>query len=277
MKISLDEINTIEKYSYLEIGRGQTSNGKPIIIRKELPIYLGEFENTETNIDFLIICSDLQGITKKESEYKLVGEELPEFLNLLIKIEISEIENPSIGVILCGDLYTNLEKRGSSGDVRTVWHKFNEYFDWVTGVAGNHDKFGNQLEMKEFKSTENIHLLHKEIINLDKLKIGGISGIIGREGKLNRIDEKDYLDSLKKLLKKNLDFIVLHETPDFPNLNFIGNEKIREVIEKGNESIICCGHCFWEKTLIELKNKSKILNVDSKVVILKNLNTKTRS
>ena len=54
MKITVDEIEPIEKYSYLEVGTGQSNNGKPIIIHKQLPIYLGEFESEKTNIDFLI-------------------------------------------------------------------------------------------------------------------------------------------------------------------------------------------------------------------------------
>jgi Icc-related predicted phosphoesterase len=272
MKITLDEIEPIESYSYLEVGAKQSNNGKPIILHKELPIYLGEFENEKSNVDFLIICSDLQGAIEKDGEYKLVGEELPEFLKLLIDIEFTEKENPKIGVLLCGDLFTSLDKRGSSGDVRDVWMKFKDQFRWVVGVAGNHDRFGSDLEKEEFKATENIYLLHKEIKEIDNLRIGGISGIIGRGDKIHRVAEKEYLDNFKKLLKKELDFVILHETPDFPDLEFIGNPKIREVIEKENTSNICCGHCHWRKTLIEFENKSVVINVDSKVVILKKKN-----
>jgi len=270
MKITLNEIEPIETYSYLEVGAGQSNNGNPIILHKELPIYLGEFESEKSEVEFLIICSDLQGAIEKDDEYKLVGEELPEYLKLLIGIELNEKENPKIGVLLCGDLFTNLDKRGSSGDVREVWMKFKNQFDWVIGVAGNHDRFGTEQEKEEFKSTENIYLLHKEIKEIDNLRIGGISGIIGREDKINRVDEKEYLDQLKKMMKKELDFVLLHETPDFPDLKFIGNPKIREVIEKEGKSNICCGHCHWEKSLIEFQNKSLVMNVDSKVVILKN-------
>ncbi len=92
MKITLDEINPIELYSYLEVGTKHSNNGKPIILNKELPIYLGEFENEKSDADFLIICSDLQGAVEKEGEYKLVGEELPEFLKMLIDIEFTENE-----------------------------------------------------------------------------------------------------------------------------------------------------------------------------------------
>lgn len=143
---------------------------------------------------------------------------------------------------------------------------------WVVGVEGNHDRFGSNQEKEEFKVIENIYLLHKESVSIDNLNIGGISGIIGRGDKTNRVDEKEYLNNLRKLLKKDLDFLLLHETPDFPKFEFIGNPKIREVIEKATKSIICCGHCHWEKTLVGFENESIVMNVDSKVVILKNRN-----
>ena len=269
MNITLSEKEPIETYSYLEVGTKQSNTGKPIILHKELPIYLGEFKTEKSNLDFLIICSDLQGAIEKDGENKLVGEELPEFLKFLIDIEFEEIKNPKIGVLLCGDLFTSLDKRGGSGDVRLVCLKFKEQFDWVVGVAGNHDRFGTDLEKEEFKSTENIYLLHKETQEIDALKVGGISGIIGRGDKPNRVDEKEYLDNLKKLLNKELDFILLHETPDFPELDYIGNPKIRTLIEKESKSNIFCGHCHWERTLVEFKNKSMVMNIDSKVVILK--------
>ena len=60
---------------------------------------------------------------------------------------------------------------------------------------------------------------------------------------------------------------ILHETPDVPNLEFIGNSKIREVIKK--KLNICCRHYYWRKTPIEFENKSVVMNVDSKVLILK--------
>ena len=35
-----------------------------------------------------------------------------------------------------------LDKRGGSGDVTGVWLAFADIFQWVAGVAGNHDTFG---------------------------------------------------------------------------------------------------------------------------------------
>jgi len=168
------------------------------------------------------------------------------------------------------DLYTSLNKRGASGDVRKVWLAFQEHFKWVVGVAGNHDRFGNAADLTAFKAVPNIFLLHKEIKVIDKLKIGGISGIIGRANKTHRVDEKEYLGTLKQLAKKELDLLLLHETPDFPKMKLMGNAKIRETIEQSTSTHICCGHCHWQQTLVTLENQSSVLNVDAKVVILKN-------
>lgn len=277
MEITLNDTEPIESYPYLEVSGEQNNEGRPKIIHKRLPIYFGTFEHNKSDIDYLIICSDLQGISEDE-EGKLLGVVLPEFLKLLIEIEKeSELEATKVGVLLCGDLYTNLNKRGRSGDVREVWIKFNETFDWVIGVAGNHDRFGNEEEEREFKAVEGIHLLHENIVIKDELKIGGISGIIGRNDKVNRVEEKEYLRELRKLLKKDIDLLLLHETPDFPEFNLQGNPKLREVIENiklKDMRNIFCGHCHWDKTLIMLQENVKVMNTDAKVVLLKRTNNK---
>ncbi len=268
MQITIDHQNILETYPYLEVGsRTIGQNNSPEILHKTLPIYSAEYENVNTDIDLLIIASDLQGIAEESGRKYLLGEKLPSFLKTLIEIELPKCKK--VGVLLCGDLYTSLEKRGSSGDVRKVWEEFHNHFDWVVGVAGNHDTFGSETEKEQFKSQKNIHLLHKEKIELDGIKIGGISGIIGRADKTNRVDESDFLNGLTKLSKKELDFILIHETPDFPKNNEIGNSKIREHIEKLNSTRICCGHCYWDNSLANFDNKTQVLNVDSKVILMK--------
>jgi Icc-related predicted phosphoesterase len=267
MKITIDH-NIIETYPYLEVGsKTNGQNNSPEIFYKTLPIYLGEYKSDNKDVDLLIIASDLQGIAEENGHQYLLGEKLPSFLRTLIDIEFPDCKK--IGVLLCGDLYTSLDKRGTSGDVRNVWIEFNKQFDWVVGVAGNHDTFGNKFKEENFKSKNNIHLLHKEQIEISGLKIGGISGIIGRADKTNRVDESDFLNSLTKLSKQKLDFILIHETPDFPKFNQIGNSKIREHIEKLNKNRIFCGHCYWDNSLANFDNGSQVLNIDSKVILMK--------
>lgn len=269
MRIELDEIEPIEILPYLEITGKTNNNGQPIVKEVNLPIFLGKIIDIETNLDALIVVSDLQGMVQQGEDCKLLGETLPEFLKLLIEVELSEINLDNIGILICGDLYTNLNKRGSSGDVKVVWNKFNAIFKWVAGVAGNHDSFGEHYELQEFKKQKGIYLLHKEIISLDNIRIGGISGIIGNPEKPNRVEQTDYLSSLKQIIKKQPDFVLLHETPDYKELKLIGNSLIRETIENSLESKIFCGHCNWNKSLNQYKNGTQVLNCDSKAIILK--------
>lgn len=204
MQITLDQNKTFEIYPYLEVGsRTIGQNDSPNIFHKTLPIYSAEYKNSNTDVELLIIASDLQGVTEEQGKQHLIGEKLPSFLKTLIEIELEDCKK--IGVLLCGNLYTSLEKRGSSGDVRNIWKEFNNHFEWVIGVAGNQDTFGSETEKEEFRLESNIHLLHNKTIEID---------------------------GLSKLTKKELDFILIHETPDFPRNNEIGNSKIREHIEK---------------------------------------------
>lgn len=268
MKIKLNESNSIETYPYLEVGsKTKGDRDLPEVFHKRLPIYYAEYLSETAKVDLIIVASDLQGIAEEKGEHFLLGEELPSFLKTLIEIEYPECKR--IGVFLCGDLYTSLKKCGSSGDVRTVWDAFNRHFNWVVGVAGNHDRFGNSKELEEFKVKEHQHLLHKNSVEIDGIKIGGISGIIGRADKTNRVGELEYLKSLTFLAKKDLDFILLHETPDYPSLNLMGNHKIRECLEYVQATRVICGHCFWERSLVELKNNTQVLNSDSKVILMK--------
>ncbi|MGH1335981.1 MAG: hypothetical protein ACRBFS_07615 [Aureispira sp.] len=71
------------------------------------------------------------------------------------------------------------------------------------------------------------------------------------------------------MLKQALDLLVLHETPDYPALNFIGNERIRTVLERSKKELtVVCGHCHWEEPLVILKNGIIVINVDARVLIL---------
>jgi Icc-related predicted phosphoesterase len=269
MRVTVSNKTPIETIPYLEVTSKLLSNGEPFIKRQELPIYLGEFEHEKTDLDFLVVTSDLQGMIEKNGSRKLLGEELPSLLDAIIKIELTDIENPKIGTLLCGDLFTSMAKRGSSGDVRIVWENFNLQSEWVVGVAGNHDMFGTEEELNKFKSTEGIDLLHKKETEKSGITISGISGIIGRGDKPNRVEEAEYLSTLTKYLNKNTDIVLIHETPNYPDREFIGNERIRDTIEQGEEAIICCGHCYWDDVIVNFENGSTILNVDSKVLVLK--------
>ena len=104
----------------------------------------------------------------------------------------------------------------------------------------------------------------------ENIEISGISGIIGRADKLNRVEKSNYLAILKKILLKQTDVVLLHQSPDYPNKSLDGESEIRTVIENSPKNLIFCGHRNWNIPLVEFKNGSQVMNVDKRVVILLN-------
>ncbi|HOY30376.1 MAG TPA: hypothetical protein PKW80_00715 [Bacteroidales bacterium] len=267
--ISIDTI-PFNTFSYKCVGSRRDSNydGSRIIKDVYLPIHQGFFNWKSQDIDALIIASDLQGNLENNGESKLLGEQIAEYLRNLFEKEFNISPN-RVGVILAGDLYATLHKRGGYGDVRQVYINFRNNFKWVVGVNGNHDKIGiTKLDETRFKQQENIFILHKTTKLIDGLQISGISGIIGNILKPNRVDECDYLSSLKKMLADKPDIMILHETPDYEFDNFKGNIEITKTIENSPPNLIISGHKFWNEPLREYKNGSQVLNVNARVVIL---------
>jgi hypothetical protein len=81
-----------------------------------LPIYSGIINNLPTAIDAIIVTSDLQGVVKVKEEILLLGEYLADNLKTILDLYFSKIKKEKVLVLLCGDLYTSLIKRGDSGD-----------------------------------------------------------------------------------------------------------------------------------------------------------------
>lgn len=262
----------IENFPFWIVPQGgeRDTEGKRKLEQVNLEIKKGYVEFLPKEIDALIVTSDLQGIILEDEKEYLLGEKLPEFLELVIMMYFPMLNKAKVEVMLCGDLFAMLNKRGGLGDVKNVWRKFNEKFGNVVGVAGNHDDFGTYEEFERFKREEGINFIQKEIKKMQHIEVGGISGIIGQIDKPNRIEESVYLATLKKLLLKQPNVILLHQSPNFPDKSFAGDAKIRELIENSPKNLIFCGHCHWREPLIELKNGSQVMNVDNRVVILIN-------
>ena len=255
----------IEYFPYLNVGGGRKG-----VIKVRLPIYHGYVDELPDDLDALIVTSDLQGNIETKDEILLLGEVLPEFLKDLILLEFKDVEPMSTGVLLCGDMYATLLKRGGLGDVRSVWYAFREQFRWVAGVAGNHDDFGMFHDRLEFKLKEaDIYFLEKESVEIDELKIGGVSGIIGTKKRTNRVPESDFLDYILDRLVKKPDVLLLHQGPSFGEESLNGSPEVREILEMSKRpTLVCSGHCHWSKHLVELTNKTQVLNADGKVFIL---------
>lgn len=272
MKIELDDLNPIEKFEYHVVAQGgeRDEYGNRILTRKELPVYLGAIKGQKIEgVECLIVTSDLQGNVFQGDETKLLGEVLPEFLQLLFELEFPEIERGKTGVFLCGDLFARLDKRGGLGDVKNVWRAFNKCFGFVVGVAGNHDDFGEAEAFEKFKREQGIYFLHNQVVKIGNLRVGGISGIIGRADKPFRNEEESHLKQLKKMLLKQPHFVLLHEGPDNLNPELEGNDKIRSVIERSSKNTIFCGHNHWRQTIADKENGTQVINADAKCIVLR--------
>ncbi len=271
MKTQINDSAPIARYPYNTVIPFNRQNGSTSILEQvQLPIYSGSISGLrKPEIDYLVLASDLQGTIQQDGETLLLGEVLPEFLQMVFELEYKLTDLNRVGVMLCGDLYARTDKRGGLGDVRHVWRRFNELFRFVVGVAGNHDDFGQPEEQAAFTQEEGIHLLHGEVAEIAGIQFGGISGVIGRPSKPNRNEASIHLKELIYLLQENPDFVLLHEGPDNISPRLRGNVRIRQLIDQYSTSIVCCGHRHWDTTVVNKPNGSQVINVDAKCVIFK--------
>lgn len=253
----------LEQVAYKTIGkRGQT-------IEQYIPLYHGEIVGLPSTIDALVIASDLQGVILNENtqDSVLLGTVLPEYIQLLLEVEYPHLSLERTGVLLCGDLYTDLKKRGASGNSLSVWQAFQQPFGWVVGVDGNHDLLSSE-DYSWLQDQPNLHHLGiVKWVDIHGLKIAGLGGIIGRTDRPNRLTEIDYTKALKYILAQQPDLLLLHQSPDDPILKLEGSPLIRQLLEQASPTLVCCGHSYWEQSLITLSNQTQVLNADSKVFI----------
>ena len=113
------------------------------------------------------------------------------------------------GVILPGDLYSapGGDKRGATGDVRSVWMAFAESFAWVLGVAGNHDMFGTDEERAQLVQEPNVHLLDAELVRLGGVLFAGVQHIMGDPSRQGHVASSEFLVSLELLLEERASLV----------------------------------------------------------------------
>jgi hypothetical protein len=238
-----------------------------------LPILRGTVSALPGELLGLLVTSDLQGVAPLPSQdgaLALLGEVLAEHLaELAERGELPPLGR--IGVLLAGDLYSapGGDQRGATGDVRRVWQAFSERFRWVAGVAGNHDLFGTARERERFTTLPGVHLLDGTAAELDGLRIGGVSGIIGNPKKPGRRDEPTFFELLERALFCRPELLLLHEGPDVPRTRRPGTASIRELIEVARRDLlVICGHSHWHEPLAQLDSGCQVLNVDARAVLL---------
>lgn len=270
IRLSNIEMQPLDRIRHLDAGRGGPA------VERDLPVLRGTVNWLPDGLDALVVASDLQGREPRQlgadGPLRLLGCQVAETLERWCR-EGRLPPAARVGVVLCGDLYAHpeLAKRGTHGDVRDVWRSFAARFRWVVGVAGNHDVFGEHAHRSERRPLEGVaraHFLDGAVVDLDGLRIGGVSGVIGKPTRLFRMTEPDYLAAVERVLEAGVDILALHDGPDFPPLGLLGIPKVREVLERRPPVLVARGHCYWKEPLVTLEGGSQVLNADSRVVVL---------
>ncbi|MEI6567664.1 MAG: metallophosphoesterase, partial [Verrucomicrobiota bacterium] len=216
--------------------------------------------------DALLVTADLQGREAVQDGWgRLLGEALPEYCQELSRQGmLPPLER--VGAILGGDFFTHeqMHKRGGSGPVGAVFKAFANHFKFVIAVAGNHDV------LPDFKTTPqapNLHILDGRYIELDGLKIAGISGVVGNPKKPFRRTEDEFAKAAMNLANRQPDFLVMHDGPD-GNAGQLGWPLVRAALEQSSPTLIIRGHAYWDSPLATLRNDTQIINCDSRVIIM---------
>jgi hypothetical protein len=232
-------------------------------------------EGMPKQLNAIVAMSDLQG--RGLADERLPGLIAAEELTVLSELSVLPPTN-STGIILAGDFFARhgLDRKGGTGNVTEIWDEFSRRYRWATGVAGNHDIFSDQPSepaFNEFRKGSGKLFLDGESIELDGLRIAGISGIIASNQKPWRKSSNEYLATLRRLLHSNPDILILHEGPDDPDQDLPGNEEIRkEILRSVKEPLfLICGHKRWENGGLNLLGRScQVLNVNERVIVLQN-------
>ena len=236
---------------------------------RRLPLLRGRAEGLPAELDALLVTSDLQGRARAgDGSLHLLGEALAAEDAALAELE--QVPAPAFtGVLLAGDLFAapGADRMGATGDVRPVWRAFAGAFRWVTGVAGNHDLFGDRQEHSRFTREAGVHLLDDASAVLDGLRVAGVGGICGNPNKPNRRAPEQFLAAVRRGLSRKPHLLVLHEGPDGDDPRLRGNPEVRAALA-GSRTIVICGHVHWDRPLVTLPSGAQLLNVDARVVLL---------
>ncbi len=254
----------IHRIQFLNAAKGGGSESQM------LPLLAGRVDVLPEGLEALLVTSDLQGVVRSSTDKPthLLGEALADvYVNLADQGLVPSPERT--GVLLAGDLYAapNGDKRGASGDVRSVWEAFARSFRWVAGVEGNHDRFGTAAEKLAMTSQPNIHLIDYGTIALETLRIGGVSGIMGDPAKPGRRDTKEFLAALKLTLEAQPDLLLLHQGPTGAGAQ-LGDAQVTELMGRYESMLTVCGHVHWEQPLAALNGSMQVLNVDCRAIVL---------
>lgn len=260
----------------LELPCFNVAPGGGRVERRLIPVQCAYVSWLPEGLDALLVTSDLQGydsVLVPPEQRRLLGVVMAE---ACLEAAARGLMPPAAatGVVLPGDYWARpkLKRRGGIGDVDEVWEAFGTGFRWVVGVAGNHDHFDGEWRPGEaFGARDELHVLDGDEVELDGLRIGGVSGIIGEPRKKKPFQREKRVQKamIRERLAASPDILVLHEGPSLLHRGFRGRKSIRKAL-LGAESqpLVVCGHKNWRTPLGELEGGMQVLNVDSRAVVL---------
>ncbi len=228
----------------------------------DLPVLDGRVDALPEGVDCLVLTSDLQG--RELSGTRLLGEVVPAFLRDEVGVPASAI------ALLAGDLYAapRADERGATGDVRPTWLAFAEAFRAVAGVNGNHDTFGEESP-SDFAQRARVHILDGQARDVDGLRVGGVSGIVGKLSKPNRKDRDTFTRLLEDVLLDGAHVVLLHQGPEGEGPGDKGSPWVRDaILALDAPPLVAFGHCHWHEPLLEVDAR-QMLNLDGRVVVLR--------
>ena len=263
MKIIKIKENPIYRFPCVIVAPGGRRQLKSFI-----PVLNVIVDDLPGQLEAIYAGSDFQAYDKLEvpaKDRKLMGEVIGDELVLMSDTGlIPRIQNS--GMILAGDLYADpkLINRGGYGNVDHVWESYFD-FKWLTGVAGNHDKFKDRFSIAPYLSET---VLDGSIQEFSDLRIGGVSGIVGKQGKAWRRPLKKFIGEVEYLINRGIDMLVLHEGPWVPELNGDGNRLLRSFLETlEKELMVLSGHRHWQDVYFNINQFVQAVNLEFRLII----------
>ncbi len=256
------------EFRYLNAGRGPGQ-----FYEDRLLVHVAKVDRLPEGVFALFATADLQGRERFQDSpsgpLRLLGEVLPQRLAEEVLPALAIGKTDQVGVLLAGDFYTvpALDKRGGTGDVTSVWRAFADSFQWVAGVPGNHDTFGDPPQRRP-RFPARMYYLDGDTAQIGGFRIAGIGGIIGNPSRPNRRSEEDYLTTLKGLLSPSADVLLMHEGPEGVHPGQRGFAHVREMLEASGMQLVIRGHAHWDDPFAEYPSGLQVLNVDARVVVL---------
>ena len=234
-----------------------------------LGFYRAAIDVLPSDLDAIVVTGDLQGIELGDGESnraRLLGEVVASEIGIL-QMQSRLPPKGKTAVLLAGDF----QPWADEDDVLPVWTALGAVGRWVAGVAGNHDRFGQCVDSQEARMMmegRSLYLLDQTRIDLDGLRLGGISGMIGNSNGLLSRNEAAFASAVAQLVSQPLDILIMHDGPNVAGTDLAGWPAVRHVLEGAAPMLVVRGHDQWPIPLAELSNESQVLNVEERVVVL---------